>query len=40
MLDRFLEGDVGADKVEGPLGEETGVVFVDELRVCLVSVGL
>ena len=40
VLDRLLEGDGGAEKVEGPLGEDTGVVFVNELRVCFVSMAM
>ena len=31
---------MGADKVDGPLGEKAGVVFVDELRVQCVSVAI
>ena len=33
-----MEGDGGAEEVDGPLGEEAGVVFVDELMICFVSV--
>ena len=29
VLDCLLKGDVGAEDVEGPLGEDAGVVFVD-----------
>lgn len=29
VLDCLLERDVGAKDVEGPLGEDAGVVFVD-----------
>ena len=30
-LDGFLEGDFGAEEVDGPLGEDALVVFVDDL---------